>query len=71
MRVLHQILPPGVKDAEEADLGTKVLRVSGDLKHGFRAGPEQQVVENALVPLTQRCQFMRQSENHVKVACGQ
>jgi len=48
-----------------------MFRVSGDLQHAFRAGSEQQIVKNALVPLAQRCQFVRQSENHVKVAGGQ
>jgi hypothetical protein len=33
MRVVLQILPPGVQHTEEADLSAQVLGVRGDLHH--------------------------------------
>jgi hypothetical protein len=35
VRMQSQVLPPGVQDAEEADLGSEVLGVGGNLKHGL------------------------------------
>ena len=36
MRVLHQILPPGVEHGQEADLRAQMLRISGDGVPAFR-----------------------------------
>lgn len=49
MRVMKQVLSPGVKNTEKPDACSKMLRVGGDLKQGFGAGPEQQFVQHALV----------------------
>ena len=40
MRMVLQILPPGVEHAEEADLRTKVLGIGRDLQQGGGAGAE-------------------------------
>jgi hypothetical protein len=40
MRMMLELLIPGVKDAEETDLSAKPLRVAGDLKQCLGAGPE-------------------------------
>ena len=49
MLVTKQVLPPGVKNAEEPNVCPKMLRVGSDLKQGFSAGTEQQLVDHALV----------------------
>lgn len=49
MRVMKQVLSPGVKNTEKPDVCSKMLRVGGDLKQGFGASPEQQFVQHALV----------------------
>lgn len=67
VRMQRQILAPGMKNAEEADLCAEMFRIGGDLQHRFRAGPEQQVVNQFGVPVTQRIQFMRQREDHMEV----
>jgi hypothetical protein len=61
-------LPPGVQNAEKADLGTEVFRVGGNLKQSFRTGAEEQVVQQALVLQNEWRQGMRQREDHVKLA---
>ena len=40
MRVLLELLVPGVQDAEEADLRAEVVGIARDLKQCFGAGPE-------------------------------
>src|SRR5208283_1379903 len=49
MRMVQQVLPPGVEHAEEADLRAKVLGISRDLQQAGGAGAEQQVIEKLLV----------------------
>ena len=49
MRMMEQVLSPGVKNTEKADVCSKMLRVGGDLKQGFGASTEQQFVQHPLV----------------------
>lgn len=49
MRVLLQLLIPGVEDAEETDLGAQVPGMARDFQQGLGVGAEQQIVENLLV----------------------
>jgi len=44
-----EFLVPGVKHAEEADLGSEMGGIARDLQQGFGAGPEQQTVDDLLV----------------------
>ena len=39
--MMHQVLSPGVKHAEETDLGTEMFRIGGDLQESCRAGSKQ------------------------------
>ena len=43
MRVLLQVLPPGMQDGEEADLGAEVLGIASELEQGGGAGVKEQV----------------------------
>jgi len=43
MRMIEQLLPPGVQHGEETDLCTEVLRIGGDGVQGFRCRVEQEV----------------------------
>jgi len=45
MRMSEQVLAPGVKNAEDTDLGALVLRVRRNFQQGGGAGGEQQVVK--------------------------
>ena len=40
MRMMLELLVPGVEDAEEADLCAKTFRIAGDFKQCLGAGPE-------------------------------
>ena len=67
MRVQSQVLSPGVQDAEEADLGSEVLGVGGNLKHGLSGGAEEQIVEQPWIALTERVQLVGQGKDDVEV----
>ena len=45
VRVVLEVLPPGVQDGQEPDLGPEVLGIGGDLLQGRGGGLEQQAVD--------------------------
>jgi len=49
VRMVQQVLAPGVQDREEADLGPQVFGVRGDGEECLRAGSEEDAVEDFLV----------------------
>src|SRR5271154_4425936 len=59
MGMMLQSLVPGMERAEEADLGSKVAWIAGDLQQGFGAGAKQQVVDQPFILQCQRSQFPR------------
>ena len=71
VRMMLQLLIPGMEHAEEADLGTQVTRIAGDLQEGLRAGAKQQVVDHPLVLQCQRSQFLREREDDMDIVRGQ
>jgi hypothetical protein len=67
MDVLGESLPPGVQDGGDAELGTEVLGISGELLQGSSGGAEEQVIEPARVDADQGAQGVRQGEDDVEV----
>src|SRR5271163_1120161 len=67
MRMQSQVLSPGVQNAEEADLGSEVLGVGRNFKHGLSAGAEEQIVEQPWIALTERVQLVGQGKDDVEV----
>src|SRR5262245_34037340 len=59
--------PPGVQDCGDADLGTQVLRVSGNGQHGVRGSLEQEVIDHRLVLVGDGGDLGGQREHDVKV----
>ena len=53
----QQVLPPGVENANHADLCSQVFGIGRDLQQGLRAGGEQQVVEQPRVVQGQHIEF--------------
>ena len=66
-----ELLAPGVQDAEEADLCSKVSRITRYFEKGFCTGAEQEIVNDLLVLQDQWCQATGESEDHVQVARGE
>ncbi len=59
MGVMLESLIPGMKYAEEADLGSEVTGIAGDLQQSFGAGVKQQVVDQPFVLQREWGQFSR------------
>ena len=54
MRMQKQVLPPGVQNAEEANLGAEVFGVGRNFEHGLSAGAEEQIVQQPGIAQTER-----------------
>src|SRR5467141_3133968 len=67
----QQVLPPGMQNADHADLCSQVFGIGRDLQQGLRAGSEQQIVEQTRVVQGQYMEFMGHSEHNMEVAGGQ
>ena len=65
--VVLEVLAPGVKDGQEADLGPEVLGIGGDLLQGLGGGAEQEAVDHALVLQGDRAERRRKSKHHMKI----
>ena len=71
VRVVLEVLAPGVEDGQEADLGPEVLGVGGDLLQGLGGGAEQQAVDHARVLQGDRAERRREGEDDVEILDGQ
>src|SRR5690606_34012210 len=69
MRMMVQVLAPGVQHGEEADLGTQMLGICGDGAQGLGGGAEEKTVDERLVLIGNGGDGLRQREDDVKVLC--
>jgi hypothetical protein len=67
MRMVQQVLPPGVQHSQEADLRPQMLRISGDGAQRLRGRPEQDVVDHGLVLEGDGGDRLGHGEHHVEV----
>ncbi len=67
VRVVQQVLPPGVQHAQEADLRAQMLWVGGDGAQRLRRRPEQDVVDHGLVLERDGRDRFRHGEHDVEV----
>ena len=67
MRVMHQILTPGVQNCDEADLGTQMLGIAGNGPKRLGGGAKQDVVHNSLVLARDRRNLLRHSEDDMEI----
>ena len=63
----HEVLSPGMEHAEEADLGTQMIRIRCDLKESCSAGSKQEGIEKLLVVEDQRSQPVGNGKDQVHV----
>ena len=56
-----------MQDGGDADLGTQVLRVSGNGQHGVRGGLEQEIVDHGLVLVGDGSDLGGQREDNVEI----
>src|SRR5258707_3982667 len=67
VRMMQQLLIPGMQDAEEPNLSTEMFGILGDLEQSLGAGAKQKAVDFTLVLERQRSQLMRQCEDDMDV----
>ena len=67
MRMMLEILSPGVEHAEEADLRAEMFRIGGNLQQRGGAGAEQEVVDDFLVLQSQPRQLVGDGEDDMHV----
>jgi hypothetical protein len=71
MGMMLEFLIPGMKDAEETDVGAEMPGIFGDFQKRLSARPEQQTVDDLFVLQGQWRQFVRECENDMGIARGQ
>ena len=70
VRMVAQVLAPGMEYGEYSDACAEMAWISGDLQQGLGGGAKQQVVEQVLVAECERCQLLRQGEDDCEYATG-
>ena len=70
MRMMLQILTPGMEYGNEADLGAQVLGSRCDRAQGLGGGVKQDVVDYGLILIRNRGDRLGQRKDHVEVLNG-
>src|SRR5579871_5826205 len=68
MGMESELLTPGMQHAEEANFCAEMSRIAGDFEKSFRAGAEQQIVDDFLVLQGQCCELSRKYEDYMDIA---
>ena len=71
MRMVLEVLAPGVEDRQDSDLGPEMLGIGGDLLQRFGGGSEQKAVDLPLILKRDRTKRRGKRKNHMKVLDGQ
>ena len=67
MRMVQQVLAPGVQDRDEADLGAQMPGVGGDRAQRLGGRTKQQVVDHRLVLVGDGGDLLGQREDHMEI----
>src|ERR1700737_2052947 len=67
VRMMVEVLAPGVQHGRDADLGAEVLRIGGDRQEALGGGLEQEAVDRRLVLIGDGTDLSRQREDDVEV----
>ena len=67
MRMVEQILPPGVEDGEKSDFRTQVLGIGGDDAHRLGCGTEKDAVDDLFVVKSDGGYLIGQRKDNMKI----
>ena len=75
VRMMAQVLAPGMEHGEHADAGAEMAGIGGDLQQGLGSCTKQQAIKQTLVAECERRQLLRHGEDdmgvgHRQQACG-
>ena len=65
MGVMHQVLPPGMQQSDEADFGAQMLGIGSDCPQGLGRRLKQEVIDHGLVLVGDRGNLFRQRKHYV------
>jgi hypothetical protein len=71
VRMIEQVLAPGVEDGEEAEIGSQVFRVAREGEQGLGNGAQEDAVNHAWVLESEGVEWGGDSEDDVKVGNGE
>ena len=69
--MIHEVLTPGVQDADEAYAGAKMLRIVREFHECFGHRTEQKIIHDLLIHDDNGIELRRDSEDDVEVLNGQ
>ncbi len=67
VRMVVQLLAPGMQDRQKADVSPSMLRITGESQECFGGGTEQQVIEEAGIGQRQGTERGGQRKDHVRI----
>jgi hypothetical protein len=67
MRVVQQVLTPGVKHGKKADACPQMSPIGSDRQQGLGNGAKQESIEQALILQAQRSKGLGNGEDHVSI----
>ena len=67
VRVMHEILSPGVNDGGKADFGAEMFGVGGKSEKGLGCSLEEDVVNHLLILQSDGCQGIRYGEDDMVI----
>ena len=71
MRVVLELLAPGMEHRQTAKLGPEMLGVAADIQQALGYGMKEEGIEHAGIVKDEGTEFLRQGGNHMDVRCGQ
>ena len=69
--MIHEVLAPGVKNADTADLCPEMLRVVCEFHERFGDRTEKKIVQGFAVHGDQGIEFRGEGEDHMEILDGQ
>ena len=69
VRMMFQLLTPGMQHTEEPDVSAEVFGVPGDLNECRSAGLNKKIVNDLLVLQCNRAEFVRQRKDDMRIGC--
>jgi hypothetical protein len=65
--MMGEVLPPGMKDGGEANVGAEMTRVGRDVEEGLSGSMEQEIVEALGIVEEKRAEGIGKGEHHVEM----
>jgi hypothetical protein len=69
--MIHEVLAPGMENADHPHLGAEMFGVLGEFRECFGCRVKKQVIQDLLVHRNQGIQFGGEGEDHMEVFNGQ